>query len=84
MEIDANGDVEQRERSVTTGGRKGEFTILIAAPKDAALGKLHHLPSFKGLALSGIRCIERELNLLTADNANTDIRLGLETLNVEH
>ena len=83
MEIDANGDIEQRERSLSTGGRKGQLTVLIAIPKNASFREFHRLFAFYGLTLSGIGSIQRELYLLTTDNAHRHIRLLLKTLDIE-
>ena len=51
---------------------------MIAVPPDSTLGKLYELFTLNGFALSSVRGIERENNLLSADNANCDLRLCLE------
>ena len=54
---------------------ESQLAVLIAIPKHATLGELHDLLTHHGLALGKIRLVEREVNLLTADDAHGDVGL---------
>ena len=84
MEIDTNGDIEQRERSIGTGRCEGQLAILVAIPQNTAFRELYRLLAFYCLTLGCIGRIQCKLNLLAADNAYLDTRLFLQTLNIEH
>ena len=70
VEVDPDGDIEERERGVRGSRRKGELAILVAIPENAAFGELHRLLAFDGLTLGGIGAIEGEVYLLTAHNTD--------------
>ena len=68
MEVDANGHVIQRERSLWRLGREGELAILVAIPQDTTFGEFYRLIALNGLALSRIGTIQRKVDLLSADD----------------
>ena len=72
MEIDADGNVRQRERGIGTLGGKRQLTILVAIPQDAAFREGHRLLPLYALAFGHVRTIEGEVYLLTADNTHLD------------
>lgn len=80
MEIDTNGDIVQRERSLITLRSEGKFAILIAPPEDTTLAELHLLIAGERLTLSSIRSVEGEGNLLGRNDADRDVGLLLKLL----
>ena len=75
MEIDANGNIVQREGSVGRLRMECKLTILYAVPKDASLRKFHLLFAGDKTALCHVRGIERETYSCSAHDADSHLRL---------
>ena len=60
MEVDADGDVVQRERSVLLLRNERQLAILRTVPKDGSFAELHHLFAVNKISLCHIRAVKRE------------------------
>ena len=76
VEVDTDGDVVERERSVALLRGESQLAVLVAIPQDAALAELHGLVAYDGFALGRVGRVQGKVNLLAADYADADLGLA--------
>ena len=77
MEVNTNSYIVKRERGVIGLWGEREVTILIATPQDTAIAELYHLIAGNHLALSHVRLVKAERNLLAAHDTYGNVGLFL-------
>ena len=75
MEVNADGHIVERERGIVGLWGKCQVTILGAAPQDATIAELYHLIACNHLALSHVRLVQTERNLLATHDTNSHVGL---------
>ena len=75
MEVNANGNIVERECGFRILRREGEFAVLRASPQDATFREGDRLWTCDDLTLGEVGLIEFEGNLLGCDDTHGDERL---------